>query len=141
MGQHNLRWSSRDDSMPIAHQAAHGSFPSQIIAGLAEDPPSPAALQELSEFMSGFFYLSLSSEFYIGFVVGLSILGVLVLTGFGVCAQRLKQRKLWFIRFERRARGLYIVPNALNAFMLCEISFSVAWILYGTNIYLAYVKR
>lgn len=141
MGQHDFHWSVHDDHASTAHQAAHASFPSSITAGLAENPPNLAALEELREFMSGFFYLPLSRTFYIGFVVGLAILGVLALTGLSVCVQRLRQRKLWFLRFERRARGLYIVPNALNAFMLCEISFSIAWILYGTNIYLAYAKR
>ncbi|PWN24206.1 hypothetical protein BCV69DRAFT_23026 [Microstroma glucosiphilum] len=144
MGQQTSPWSFHDDYalvQPVAGQSGHGHFPPQILLALIQDPPSPAALQELLDFMSGFFYLRLTRAFYIGFVVGLSILAVTVLTGLGVCAHRLKQRKLWFLRFERRARGLYIVPNALNAFMLCEISFGVAWILYGTNIYLAYAKR
>lgn len=43
---------------------------------------------------------------------------------------RIIQGKFWIVRLMRRSEGVYIVPNALNAFTLFEGCFAILWVIY-----------
>lgn len=43
---------------------------------------------------------------------------------------RVYKGKFWIVRFMRRSEGIYIVPNALNAFTMFEGCFALLWVVY-----------
>jgi hypothetical protein len=141
MGQSVSAYTSYADYRPnvaVIARSPHAPFPANITAGLAQDPPSAAALQDLSGFMKLFFYVPLSPNVYIAFFTGLLYLGLLIIAAVAIGIYRWRRGQFWIIRLERRARGLYIVPNALNAFLLCELSFCLSWGVYGIGAFESY---
>lgn len=141
MGQSVSAYTSYADYRPdvaVDSGYVHAPFPSNITAALAQNPPSAAALQDLSGFMKLFFYPPISDSIWICFLTGLLYLGLLIIAGLGIAVYRLRQGRFWIIRLERRARGLYILPNALNAFLLFELGFCFAWGIYGIAVFESY---
>ncbi|PWN24205.1 hypothetical protein BCV69DRAFT_310039 [Microstroma glucosiphilum] len=141
MGQSVSTYTTYADYRPDVGVIAghpHKPFPSNITAGLAQDPPSAAALQSLSDFMRLFFYVPLTPSIYIAFFTGLIYLGLLIIAAAAIGVYRWRRGQFWILRLERRARGLYIVPNALNAFLLFELSFCLSWGVYGIGAFQSY---
>ncbi|CBQ69521.1 conserved hypothetical Ustilaginaceae-specific protein [Sporisorium reilianum SRZ2] len=97
-------------------------FPASIVSGLSSMDPSVqrAAIAELRAYIKRCFFLPFEPYFYINNLVTAGLICLLILIGLPVAGHRLYHGRLNPVRVERRAQGSYLVPNAINCFLLLE---------------------
>ncbi|KAN0064180.1 hypothetical protein ACQY0O_003347 [Thecaphora frezii] len=113
---------------------SHNDFPQDITAGLInviDGQPSQQALDSLKNFVHRLLFLDYGQSAMAQIVVTTLIIAVLLTIGILLVAHRVYRRKFWVFRFTRRAEGIYIVPNALNCFLLLEGSYATLFIAYN----------
>ncbi|UZJ55377.1 hypothetical protein CBS101457_004697 [Exobasidium rhododendri] len=126
----------------IRSQMQHGPFPGTILQGMqSPDGADLQAVQDLDIFMQGFFFVNLPKNFYIQMAVAGSCIAILIIMVSCVILDRLRKRAFWIFKLQRRSEGIYIVPNALNSYLLFEGIFGIIWIAFIVVQYRGYWKR
>ncbi|PWN25989.1 hypothetical protein BDZ90DRAFT_56081 [Jaminaea rosea] len=129
-------------SIVLSAPAVHGPFPEAIttlLNGSAEDRAQ--GLVRLEAFILDLFTFKFSRAFFIALLTAACFLALLVVVGSVVIMYRIWNGKFWVVRFMRRSEGIYVVPNALNAFTLLEGSFGALWFAYVWVLIYAYGKN
>ncbi|CAO1625438.1 unnamed protein product [Sympodiomycopsis kandeliae] len=132
VGNRLASYYSYDDSISVPLSdlgATHEPFPSSIQNGIASG--NPQALRDVESFIQDLFIFRWEAWFYVTFSVAAILLLLLVVVGGSIILFRICKGKFWVVRFMRRSEGVYIVPNALNAFALFEGLFGILWFTYA----------
>ena len=109
----------------------HVDFPASILSGLqSSSGASVQSLVELDKFIHGLFAFELPKNFFIQMAVAGSCIATLVLVGLATIYSRVTQRAFWIFKATRRSEGIYLVPNALNTFLLFEGVFAALWLAF-----------
>lgn len=97
-------------------------FPASIVSGLSSTDATAqrAAIAELRSYINRLFFLNFESYFFVSNIATAGIIALLVVIGIPVVLHRLFHGRLHPFRLERRAQGSYLVPNAINCFLLLE---------------------
>lgn len=108
-------------------------FPASITSGLSSSDVTAqqAAIAELRTFIYRLFFLDLKPFTKVSALVTAGIIGLLIIVGVPVLIHRLYHKRLAVFRIERRTQGLYIVPNAINCFLILEGIFGVVTIAFN----------
>lgn len=120
-------------------QVQHGPFPSNILDGMSS--PSGADLssvQQLDTFLEKFFTFEMPANFFIQMAVAGAWILMLIVIGTIVIIHRIRKKAFWLFKFQRRSEGIYVVPNALNCFLLLEGCFGIIWVAFVIVQYRAY---
>ncbi|PWN53709.1 hypothetical protein IE53DRAFT_121911 [Violaceomyces palustris] len=115
----------------LRSKAAPDAFPPSLAQGLASPQPSQETLGELEKFIRELFYLPLPGSFYVQMLIVAICILVMLGTGSLLILHRMVKGRFWIMRFTRRAEGTYIVPNALNCFLLFEGCFGIIWVAFA----------
>jgi hypothetical protein len=91
---------------------------------------SVASLNELQDFIFRLFAFDLPKNFFIQMAVAGTVICILVILGGATIASRILQRSFWVFKVTRRSEGLYLVPNALNTFLVFEAVFAFVWLAF-----------
>ncbi|PWN34087.1 uncharacterized protein FA14DRAFT_68372 [Meira miltonrushii] len=109
----------------------HVDFPASILTGLQSSSGASAqSLSELDKFIHGLFAFDLPKNFFIQMAVAGACIATLVLVGLATIYSRVTQRAFWIFKATRRSEGIYLVPNALNTFLLFEGVFAALWLAF-----------
>lgn len=113
------------------HGEGHQPFPEPILTGL-QDPAgaSGASLAKLDEFVHRLFVFDLPKNFFIQMAVTGSCIVILLIVGAATILSRIAQSSFWIFKATRRSEGTYLVPNALNTFLLFEGVFGIVWLAF-----------
>ena len=97
-------------------------FPASILNGLTSTDVGVqrAAIAELQTYLKQLFFLPMRNYFYISNLVTAGIICLIIVIGFPVVLHRLYHGRLHLFRLERRAQGSFLVPNAINCFLLIQ---------------------
>ncbi|GAC94634.1 hypothetical protein PHSY_002207 [Pseudozyma hubeiensis SY62] len=108
-------------------------FPASIVFGLSSTNATAqrAAIAELRSYIHRLFFLDLKPYFFISSVASAGIIALLIVIGFPVVLHRLFHGRLYPFRLERRAQGSYLVPNAINCFLLLEGVYGILTVAYN----------
>ncbi|CDS00784.1 uncharacterized protein SPSC_02230 [Sporisorium scitamineum] len=116
----------RGPSLPV-------DFPASIVSGLSSTNPGVqrAAIAELRAYVKRLFFLDFATYFYTNSLVTAGIICLLVVIGLPVAGHRLYHKRLNPIRVEKRAQGSYLVPNAINCFLLLEGFYGILTVAFN----------
>jgi len=115
----------------LRSQTHHGPFPPAILQGMQSNSGANLqSVQQLDTFIERFFILNLPKNFFIQMAVAGSWIAILIILGSSVILHRIKKKAFWLFKFQRRSEGIYIVPNALNTFLVFEGLFGIVWIAF-----------
>ncbi len=108
-------------------------FPASIVSGLSSTDPTVqrAAIAELRAYIRRLFFLDLDNYFQIVNLVTAGIIAVLIIIGIPVVLHRLYHGRLHMFRLERRAQGSYLIPNAINCFLLLEGLYGILTVAFN----------
>lgn len=108
-------------------------FPASIVSGLSSTDPSvqQAAIAELRAYIKRLFFLHFEPFFFISNIAVAGIICLIIVIGFPVVLHRLCHGRLYPFRVERRAQGSYLVPNAINCFLLLEGVYGVLTVAFN----------
>lgn len=130
--------SSNDNVTKRLHQllrtpTSPGPLPDRITTGLSSTDAlvQRAALTDLQTFIRGFFFLKFRTPFWGSLITSAGILILLLSIGGVLVSHRIYHRRFWPFRFERRAQGIYVVPNAINCFLICEGFYAIITIAFN----------
>lgn len=88
------------------------------------------SVQQLDTFVEKFFIFNMPKNFFIQMAVAGVWIIMLIIVGSIVIIHRLRKRAFWLFKFRRRSEGIYVVPNALNCFLLLEGCFGIIWVAF-----------
>lgn len=127
----------------LGRMTNHDPFPSSLLQEVQGDPAgaSPQALLDLNKFTHAHFAFFMPGNFFIQNAAAGSWLALIIVVGFIVLAKRFYEKTFWLFKFQRRSEGVYIVPNALNTFLLLEGCFVIVWIAFISLQYLTYDRH
>lgn len=108
-------------------------LPPAIVAGLSSTNANEqqAAIEQLRGFVHELFFLDVNKFFLITNPITAGIICLLIVIGIPVILHRLYHKRLDLFRLERRAQGSYIVPNAINCFLLLEGLYGVLTVAFN----------
>lgn len=109
------------------------AFPASIVSGLSssDSVSQLTAIAELRDYMRRLFFLEINDFVLVSTLVTAGILALLIVIGIPVIIHRVYHKRLAVFRIERRTQGLYIVPNAINCFLLLEGIYGVVTIAFN----------
>ncbi|TKY88317.1 hypothetical protein EX895_002669 [Sporisorium graminicola] len=108
-------------------------FPASIVSGLSSTDAGVqrAAIAELRAYVKRLFFLEFEPYFFVNILVTAGIICLLIVIGLPVAGHRLYHGRLNPIRVERRAQGSYLVPNAINCFLLLEGAYGILTVAFN----------
>lgn len=120
----------------------HGPFPSSIMSGMqAASGANLESIQQLDAYIKHFFTFEMPKAFFIQMAVaGAWIAGLIILCSTTIL-YRMYKGAFWIFKLQRRPEGTYIVPNALNSFLLFEGVFAIVWIAFIIVQYYGYWRE
>ena len=112
-------------------------FPASIETGLASTIPNVqrAAIDELRAYIRSCFFLDFENYFLITNLVTAGIICLLIIIGIPVVLHRLYHGRLHVFRLERRMQGSYIIPNAINCFLLLEGLYGILTVAFNLSVW------
>ncbi|SNX86821.1 related to conserved hypothetical Ustilaginaceae-specific protein [Melanopsichium pennsylvanicum] len=115
-------------------------FPADIVSGLssADATVQRDAIVELRAYVRELFFLKFPNSFFINCLTTVGIVGLLIVLASPVVIHRLYHGRLNLCRFERRMQGLYIVPNAINCFLLLQGTYGLLIVAFNSLCYKLY---
>ncbi|CEH16795.1 hypothetical protein CBOM_07001 [Ceraceosorus bombacis] len=117
----------------------HDPFPADLAQALSQpEGASAGAVRDLEAFIHRLFTLDLDSTFFIQVAACIAVIALLLVCGVIVILIRIIKQRFWLIKITRRSEGVYIVPNALNCFLVMEGIFGCVWIVFSVTQFLAY---
>ncbi|EST08197.1 hypothetical protein PSEUBRA_002285 [Kalmanozyma brasiliensis GHG001] len=119
------------------------TFPESIVSGLSSTDASVqlAAIAELRAYIRRLFFLDVDNYFEISSLVTAGIIAVLILIGIPVVLHRLYYGRLHIWRLERRAQGSYLIPNAINCFLLLEGLYGILTVAFNAVVWELFHKN
>lgn len=134
--------SSSSTQLIRSQSSSHNGFPPEILAGMnSAEGASRAALEDLDTFIFSLFTNGLPKNFFVQMAVAGTLIAILLVVGLIVIYQRFRKQAFWVFKATRRSEGIYIVPNALNTFLLFEGVFACVWLTFIIVQYFAYWKH
>ncbi|KAJ1021141.1 hypothetical protein NDA16_003927 [Ustilago loliicola] len=108
-------------------------FPASIVSGLSSSDPSTqqAAIAELRAYVRRLFFLDFEPWFMVSNLVTAGFILLLILIGIPVVLHRLYHKRLDIFRLERRMQGSYVIPNAINCFLLLEGLYGILTVAFN----------
>ena len=126
----------------LRSRTRHDAFPTAILAGMqAAEGASAQSVEQLDTFLLRFFTFDLPKNFFIQMAFVSAWIALLILLGSIVILHRMSKRAFWIFKLQRRSEGTYIVPNALNTFLLFEGMFGIVWIAFAIVQYQGYWRK
>lgn len=108
-------------------------LPTSIVSGLASTDSATqlTAIAELRAFVRSFFFLDIQQYCFVITIATAGIICAILLIGIPVVLHRFYHDRLTVFRLERRMQGLYIIPNAINCFLLLEGAYGVLTVAFN----------
>ncbi|PWZ02015.1 hypothetical protein BCV70DRAFT_55187 [Testicularia cyperi] len=124
----------------LRSQTTPHALPFAITASLSSSDPTVQrqGLEQLQTFVHNLFYLPVEGRFFVSLFVTSGIIALLIPIGFVVCLHRIVHRRHMPFRLEHRAHGFYVVPNAINCFLLFEGAYGIATIAFNSIVWQAF---
>ena len=115
----------------LRSQTEHDAFPSSITDSmLSPSGASSEAISQLDAYIRAFFIFDMPKNFYIQLAVAGSWICFLFIIGNSCVLHRIYKGQFWFFKLQRRSEGIYVVPNALNSFMVFVGFFAILWLAF-----------
>ncbi|KAJ1018713.1 hypothetical protein NDA13_006400 [Ustilago tritici] len=108
-------------------------FPLSIVSGLSSSHPSiqQTAIAEQRAYIRRLFFLEFHPYFMVSSIATAGIILLLIAIGIPVALHRLYHGRLDVFRLERRMQGSYIIPNAINCFLLLEGLYGILTVAFN----------